>query len=101
MSSRYVQLLPRFATVCAIWASGTLRLVTSGGWPHFVCACGAEADPVDDGRLGEPGPSYVPGALREPCTCPRCFTCHQLLDAEGRCDNLHCLNLGLHIPAPD
>lgn len=68
---------------------------------YFTCRCGAQADAIDDGRLDQPQPAYIPGTLREPCTCPRCFTCKRLLDADGRCGNLDCLNLGLHIPVPD
>jgi len=65
--------------------------------PYSVCLCGARGDALDVTALGQNEPTYVAGALREPCQCRRCFTCTQLLDDDGRCETLDCLNLGLQI----
>lgn len=72
-----------------------------GQQPYAVCACGARGSVIEDHALCEPEPRYIPAGLNEPCTCPRCFACSRLLDNDGRCGTLGCLNLGLHIPSPD
>lgn len=72
-----------------------------GQQPYAVCACGARGEAITLVDLGESEPTYIPAALNEPCTCPRCFACSRLLDDDGRCETLGCLNLGLHIPSPD
>jgi len=68
---------------------------------RFACACGAKQEPIDNTALGDPSPSYVPGRLLEPCTCPRCIGCNQPLDKDQRCDNLDCNYCGLIIVIPD
>ena len=78
-----------------------LRVVANQGeQPYSMCKCGARGGIVYDLALCQVEPILIPAGLHESCTCPRCFTCKQLLDAEGRCDNLHCLNLGLHVLCP-
>lgn len=72
-----------------------------GEQPYSVCACGARGSVIEDAALGEPEAKFIAGPLNEPCTCPRCFTCQRLLDEQGRCETLDCVNLGLHIPIPD
>jgi hypothetical protein len=68
---------------------------------HFTCACGAQRSTVEITEMADLSPTFMPGSLLEPCTCPRCIGCHQLLDKDQRCDNLDCRYCGLLIVVPD
>jgi hypothetical protein len=61
------------------------------------CDCGAEMAAIEIIAIGESDPSYIPGEFLEPCTCPRCPFCSTLVDCEGRCENLNCTYVGLHV----
>lgn len=78
-----------------------ITVIIVHGIPTAACRCGVRAQVHVVESMGGAEPSYVPGLLQEPCRCPRCFTCNELLDDEGRCENLGCLNIGLTIPDPD
>jgi len=62
----------------------------------FRCKCGAEQDAIEVTELGGLL-SYVPGEHLEPCTCPKCPFCARLVDGDGRCENLDCTYVGLHV----
>lgn len=80
--------------------SDRIAIVTGPGPAHSICRCGVRGDVIEMQDLGQAEPWYVAEALNEPCRCPRCFSCQHLLDDEGRCENLDCLNLGLIIVDP-
>lgn len=80
--------------------SARITVALVGGEPRASCRCDAPAEVVEVQGLCSVEPEYIAGALTEPCRCPRCFSCKHTLDNEGRCENLDCLNLGLHIPIP-
>jgi hypothetical protein len=53
------------------------------------CDCGARREAIEDTPLGARNPSYIPGPLLEPCTCPACAHCDRVL-SDGRCENMDC-----------
>lgn len=65
-----------------------------GEAPYSVCRCGARGGVLEDAALCQYEPEWLPGPLREPCTCPRCSFCSRLLDTDGRCENLDCKYVG-------
>lgn len=83
--------------------TGRYRIVypPDGGTPWAECACGATGDAIEAVRWGSRSPDYIPGALHEPCRCPRCITCGNLLDLDGRCETLWCPLEGALILIPD
>lgn len=81
--------------------SDRMTLVHNRGEPpHFVCRCGARANAIEDFYLCQAEPEYLPGQLLDPCACPKCCFCNRLLDADGRCENIDCKYVGLHILVP-
>lgn len=77
--------------------SERIAIVTGSGPAYSICRCGVRGDVCKIETLSSVEPTYVAGMLHEPCRCPRCVSCQHLLDDDGRCENLDCLNLGLKI----